>query len=87
MAPLARRCKTAFPAQLSMRNILSYDVASGSEITPCIKLINHVGENCIQNFHFGRYIVAYTVGNIVIRRRVSEAVKRDFRMYNRFLMV
>ena len=29
------------------------------------------GDNCIQNFHLGRYIVGYTVGNLVLQRRVS----------------
>ena len=29
----------------------------------------------------GRYIVRYTVGNLVLQRRVSGAVKRDFRTY------
>ena len=43
------------------------------------KSVNNLGENCIQNFHLGRYIVGYTVGNLVLRRRVSGAVKRDFR--------
>ena len=43
----------------------------------------HLGDNCIQNFHLGRYIVGYTVGNLVLRRRVSGAVKRDFRTYIR----
>ena len=28
-----------------------------------------LGDNCIQNFHLGRYIVGYTVGNLVLRRR------------------
>ena len=42
---------------------------------------DHLGDNCIQNFHLGRYIVGYTVGNLVLRRRVSGAVKRDFRTY------
>ena len=40
-------------------------------------------DNCIQNFHLGRYIVGYTVGNLVLRRRVSGAIKRDFRTYIR----
>ena len=35
----------------------------------------HLGDNCIQNFHLGRYIV----GNFVLWRRASGAVKRDFR--------
>ena len=47
------------------------------------KSVNHVGDNCIQIFHLGRYIVGYTVGNLVLRRRASRAVKRDFRPYNR----
>ena len=37
----------------------------------------------MQNFHLGRYIVGYTVGNFVLRRRVSGAVKHDFRPYIR----
>ena len=41
------------------------------------------GDNCIQNFHLGRYIVEYTVGNLVLQRRVSRAVKRDLRTYIR----
>ena len=40
-------------------------------------------DNYIQNFHLGRYIVGYTVGNLVLRRRASGAVKRDFRTYIR----
>ena len=27
-----------------------------------------LGENCIQNFHLGRYIVGYAVGNLVSDR-------------------
>ena len=41
----------------------------------------NLGDNCIQNFHLGRYIVGYTVGNLTLRRRVSGAIKRDFRTY------
>ena len=26
-------------------------------------ILYHLGDNCIQNFHLGRYIVGYTVGN------------------------
>ena len=40
-----------------------------------------LGDNRIQNFHFGRYIVGYTVGNLVLRRSANGAVKRDFRAY------
>ena len=43
----------------------------------------YLGDNCIQIFHLGRYIVGYTVGNLVLRRRASGAVKRDFRTYIR----
>ena len=38
---------------------------------------------CIQNFHLGRNIVGYTVGNLVLQRRASWAVKRYFRTYIR----
>ena len=34
---------------------------------------SHLGDNCIQNFHLGRYIVGYTVVNLV----------SDFRTYIR----
>ena len=44
----------------------------------------HLGDNCIQNVPLGRYIVGYMVGNFVLRRRVSGAVKRNFRPYNRW---
>ena len=44
---------------------------------------SHLGDNCIQNIHLGRYIVGYTVENLVLRRRVGGAVKRDFRTYIR----
>ena len=43
----------------------------------------HLGDNCIQNFHLGRFIVGYTVRNLVLWQRVSRAVKRDFQMYIR----
>ena len=38
----------------------------------------YLGDNCIQNICLGRYIVGYTVGNLVLRGHVSGAVKRDF---------
>ena len=46
---------------------------------------DHLGDNCIQNVHLGRYIyiVGYMVGNFVLRRRINGAVKRNFRPYNR----
>ena len=37
------------------------------------------GDTCIQKFHFGKYIVRYTVRNLILRRRASGAIKRDFR--------
>ena len=44
----------------------------------------YLGHNCIQHVHLGRYIVGDVVGNFVLlRRRVSGAVKRNFRPYNR----
>ena len=45
--------------------------------------MNKLGDNCIQNFHLPGIIVGYTVGNLVLRRRASGAVKREFRTYIR----
>ena len=42
-----------------------------------------LGDNCIQKFHLGRYIVGYTVENLVLRRCAGGAVKRDFPTYIR----
>ena len=49
----------------------------------CITRHAHLGDNCIQYFHLGRYIVGYTVGYVVLRRRERGVVKRDFRTYIR----
>ena len=43
----------------------------------------YFGDNCNQNIYLWRYIVGYMVGNLVLRRRASRAVKRDFRTYIR----
>ena len=40
-------------------------------------------DNHIQNFHLGRYIIGYMVGNLVLPRLASGVVKGDFRMYIR----
>ena len=42
-----------------------------------------LGDNCIQNFDLGRYIIGYTVLNLVLPRPASGDVKRDFRTYIR----
>ena len=42
-----------------------------------------LGFKFIQNFHLGRYIIGYMVGNFVLRRHPSRAVKRDFKTYIR----
>ena len=54
-----------------------------SELSHRYPPVIHLGDNCIQNFNLGRYIVRYTVRNLVLRRRASRAVKRDFRTYIR----
>ena len=46
-------------------------------------ILNKLGDNCIQNFHLGSYIVGYTVGNLVLQRRTSGAVKLNFRLHIR----
>ena len=49
------------------------------------EITTYLGNNCILNFHLGRYmyIIGYMVGNLVLRRRARGAVKRDFRTYIR----
>ena len=47
------------------------------------QLWTHRGDNHIQNDHLGRYIVGYTVANLVLQRPASGAVKRDLRPYIR----
>ena len=42
---------------------------------------SYLGDNCIQNFHLGRYIVGYTVRNLVLWRSRSGAVKHAFGTY------
>ena len=54
----------------------------GKTWTNLLSYIN-LGDNCIQNFHLGRYIVGNMVWNLVLRRRASSAVKRDIRKYIR----
>ena len=39
------------------------------------------GDNHIQHFHLGRYIVRYTFGNHFLRLRLRVAVKLNFRPY------
>ena len=41
----------------------------------------HLGDSCYQNFHFGRYIIGYTVRILVLLWGASRAVKRDFQTY------
>ena len=50
------------------------DIKIGVSIWPPIHL-SYLGDNCIQNFHLGRYIIGYTVRNLF--------VKPDFRTYIR----
>ena len=35
--------------------------------------MNKLGDNRIQNFHVGRYMVGYEVGNSVLQRRMRGA--------------
>ena len=52
-----------------------------SKFRPDITVAVESGDNCMQNLHLGRYIVVYMIGNLVLQRRASGAVKRDFRTY------
>ena len=42
------------------------------------KFINPKGNNCVQNFHLGRYIIGYTVENSILQPQFRGAIKRDF---------
>ena len=46
-------------------------------------IVHQNGDNHIQNFHLGRYIVGYTFGNHVLRLRLRVAVKLNFRPFTR----
>ena len=71
--PLSKRQKIGFQNQLSLNAGQKYCRMLQGEHSAILS-----GDNCIQNFHLGRYIVGYKVGNLVLRRRESEAVKHDF---------
>ena len=58
---------------LTIRQGSLLNIYSSRYSQTCIKL----RDNCIQNFHLGRY----TVGNLFLLPHQSGAVKRDFRMY------
>ena len=62
-----------------------YDIYIHVSLSVCCSPLGkgQLRDNSIQNFHLGRYIVGYTVGNLVLRQRASVAVKRDFRTYIR----
>ena len=72
--PFSKSLQIDFEDQLSLN--------AGQKRCRMLNLV-HLGINCIQNFHFGRYIVEDTVGYIVLCRCVSGAVKRDFGTYIR----
>ena len=43
----------------------------------CIRIkfgeLSKLGDNCFQNFHLGRYIIGYTVRNLVLRQHARYA--------------
>ena len=46
-------------------------------------IVHYNGDNHVQNFHLGKYIVGHTFGNHVLRLRSRVAVKLNFRPYIR----
>ena len=45
-------------------------------------LLSHKnGDNHIQNFHLGRYIVGYAVGNYILQLPLCVSIKLNFRPY------
>ena len=52
----------------------------------CTVAYIYLGDNCIQIFHLGRYIVGYTVGNFVLWRRVIPPQMKNLNIVNPILM-
>ena len=78
-----------FLSHLSLRNTYissaMWSISASFEfvlLSPPVN-VSYLGDNYIHNFHLGRYIVGYTFGNLALWRRLSGAVKRDFRTYIR----
>ena len=72
-------------------NICSFSSKPKGKIWHWIYTVpGQLSDNCIQNFHFGRYIVGYTVGNLVLWRRYyspNESVECGYPHSNAFLQV
>ena len=51
--------------------IITCCISTYSGISESLFLRIKLRDNCIQNFHLGRYIIGYTVGNLVLRQSVS----------------
>ena len=62
-----------YPACMQIVNDLVYPLRLMQYIIIIVDRLlifyRQLGDNCIQNFHFGRYFVGYTVGNLVLQRR------------------
>ena len=70
----------AWMTKIFLMNIVYY----GIEVMNLTKFwVVYLGDNCIQIFHLGRYIVGCTVGNLVLRWCPSGDVKCDFRTFFR----
>ena len=83
MCSVNKLVKTEHIINRALDGLCAYAISTKvSSVCPNV-LVVQLGDNCIQNFHLGRYIVGYTVGNLVLRRRASGALKRDFRTYIR----
>ena len=42
-------------------------------------VVLNLGDNCLQNCNLGREIVGFMVGNFVLQRHISRAVKQNLR--------
>ena len=45
------------------------------------------GDKCIQNFHFGRYIVGYSIGTFGLWRRIYDDVQPQIKMLNMIIPI
>ena len=43
---------------------------------------SELDDNCIQNFHLGRYIVGFMVGNFVLRQNKTDDIPLQMKILN-----
>ena len=82
-----KQVRVVICADLPVPSLLDNVKSTNSHDTDSWKT-RYLGDKCIQNFHLGRYIVRYTVGNLVLRRhsvisdRISDDIPSQMKILN-----